>query len=82
MSTIMQLLQTTLGKVLLAFAHNWVYLLASILVGSLIKQFLDKDRKAAYLRKYQNGVIAIVIGTLWVGAMAVRFSLACLWQVD
>ncbi len=41
-----QLLETTLDKVLLAFAHNWIYLLASVLVGSLIKLFLDKDRVA------------------------------------
>ncbi len=59
MSTIVQLLETTLDKVLLAFAHNWIYLLASILVGSLIKLFLDKDRVAAYLRRHQNGGVAL-----------------------
>jgi uncharacterized membrane protein YraQ (UPF0718 family) len=67
MSNILQLLETSLDKVLLAFAHNWIYLLASILVGSLIKLFLDKDRVAAYLRGHQEGGVvlatAIAVGT-------------------
>ncbi len=54
-----QLLETTLDKVLLAFAHNWIYLLASVLVGSLIKLLLEKDRIAAYLRQHQNGGVAL-----------------------
>ena len=67
MSNILQLFETSLDKVLLAFAHNWIYLLASILVGSLIKLFLDKDRVAAYLRGHQQGGVvlatAIAVGT-------------------
>src|SRR5512137_212303 len=67
MSTILQLLETSLDKVLLAFAHNWIYLLASILVGSLIKLYLDKDKVAAYLQKHQEGGVvlatAIAVGT-------------------
>ncbi len=59
MTYIIQLLETTLDKVLLAFAHNWPYLLASILVGSLIKLFLDKDRVAAYLQGHQKGGVAL-----------------------
>jgi uncharacterized membrane protein YraQ (UPF0718 family) len=59
MSYIIQLLETALDKVMLAFAHNWIYLLASVLVGSLIKLFLDKDRVAAYLRQHQNGGVAL-----------------------
>ena len=59
MTLIIQLLETTLDKVLLAFAHNWIYLLASVLVGSLIKLFLDKDRVAAYLRDHQKGGVAL-----------------------
>jgi uncharacterized protein len=59
MNTIVQLLETTLDKVLLAFAHNWIYLLGSILVGSLIQLFLDKERVAAYLRSHQKGGVAL-----------------------
>jgi len=59
MSTILQLLETSLDKVLLAFTHNWIYLLASLLVGSLIKMFLDKERVAAYLREHQEGGVAL-----------------------
>jgi uncharacterized membrane protein YraQ (UPF0718 family) len=67
MTAIVQLLETTLDKVLGAFAHNWIYLLASVLVGSLIKLYLDKDRVAAYLRKHQKGGVllatAVAVGT-------------------
>jgi uncharacterized membrane protein YraQ (UPF0718 family) len=59
MSTILQLLETSLDKVILAFAHNWIYLLASVLVGSLIKLFVDKERVAAYLRDHQKGGVAL-----------------------
>src|SRR5512136_678723 len=67
MTYIIQLMETTLDKVLLAFAHNWIYLLASVLVGSLIKLFLDKDRVAATLRRHQKGGVllatAVAVGT-------------------
>jgi uncharacterized membrane protein YraQ (UPF0718 family) len=59
MTYIIQLLETTLNKVLLAFAHNWIYLLVSVLVGSLITLFLDKDRVAAYLQHHQKGGVAL-----------------------
>ena len=59
MDAIVKLLETTLNNVLLAFAHNWIYLLASVLVGSLIKLFLDKDRVAAYLQGHQKGGVAL-----------------------
>ncbi len=67
MTTIIHLLEDTLTKVLLTFAHNWPYLLASILIGSLIKLYLDKDRVAAYLQKHQKGGVmlatAVAVGT-------------------
>ena len=67
MNAILKLFETTLNQVLLAFAHNWIYLLASVLVGSLIKLYLDKDRVAAYLQGHQKGGVAlataIAVGT-------------------
>jgi hypothetical protein len=67
MTTIIHLLEDTLSKVLLTFAHNWPYLLVSILIGSLIKLYLDKDRVAAYLQKHQKGGVmlatAVAVGT-------------------
>ena len=59
MTYIIQLLETTLTNVLLAFAHNWIYLMASILVGVLIKLYLDKDRVAAYLQGHQKGGVGL-----------------------
>jgi uncharacterized membrane protein YraQ (UPF0718 family) len=55
MSGILELLSSSLEKVFLAFAHNWIYLLASVLVGCLIRLYLDKDRVAAYLQAHQQG---------------------------
>ncbi len=67
MTTIIQLLEDTLAKVLLTFAHNWPYLLASILIGVLIKLYLDMDRVAGYLQKHQKGGVvlatAVAVGT-------------------
>jgi uncharacterized membrane protein YraQ (UPF0718 family) len=67
MTAFVTLLETTLANVLGAFAHNWIFLLASILVGSLIKLYLDKDRVAAYLRDHQKGGVvlatAVAVGT-------------------
>ena len=62
MTYIFHLLGTTLVNVGLAFAHNWFYLLASILVGVLIKLFLDKERVAAYLQGHQKGGVALATG--------------------
>ena len=59
MAAIIQLLESTLSQVLLTFAHNWPYLLASILIGTLIKIYLDKDKVAAYLQKHQKGGVAL-----------------------
>ncbi len=67
MTTIIQLFETSLSKVLLTFAHNWPYLLASILIGVLIKLYLDADKVAAYLQKHQKGGVglatAVAVGT-------------------
>jgi len=59
MIAITHLLETTLDKVLLTFAHNWPFLLASIAIGTLIKLYLDKDRVAAYLRENQKRSVVL-----------------------
>jgi uncharacterized membrane protein YraQ (UPF0718 family) len=67
MTTIIQLIEDSLAKVLLTFAHNWPYLLASILIGVLIKLYLDTDKVAAFLQKSQKGGVllatAAAVGT-------------------
>jgi uncharacterized membrane protein YraQ (UPF0718 family) len=59
MTYIIHLLETTLNNVLLSFVHNWIYLLASILVGVLIKLLLDKERVAVYLQGHQQGGVGL-----------------------
>src|SRR5512142_3278082 len=67
MNAVIQLFQSSLSKVVLTFAHNWPYLLASILIGTLIKLYLDKDKVALYLRTHQKGGVglatAVAVGT-------------------
>ncbi len=67
MTPFITLLETTLDKVLLTFAHNWPFLLASIMVGTLIKLYLDKDKVANFLRRNQKGSVvlatAVAVGT-------------------
>src|SRR5512142_724380 len=59
MNAVIQLFQSSLSKVVLTFAHNWPYLLASILIGTLIKLYLDKDKVALYLRTHQKGGVGL-----------------------
>jgi uncharacterized membrane protein YraQ (UPF0718 family) len=59
MNAVIQLFESSLTKVIGTFAHNWPYLLASILIGTLIKLFLDKDKVAAYLQNHQKGGVAL-----------------------
>jgi uncharacterized membrane protein YraQ (UPF0718 family) len=59
MNALIQLVESSLNKVLLTFAHNWPYLLASILIGALIKVFLDTNKVALYLQKHQKGGVAL-----------------------
>lgn len=59
MNALIQLFESSLTKVVGTFVHNWPYLLASILIGTLIKLFLDKDKVASYLQNHQKGGVAL-----------------------
>jgi uncharacterized protein len=62
-----QLTLTALGQVFTTFAHNWLFLLISIMVASLLKLYLDADRAAAFLKKYNRagvaGATAVAVAT-------------------
>lgn len=59
MTTISHLFQTALNQVLLAFAHNWIFLLASIVISALVKLYFNQERVAAYVKRHQKGSVAI-----------------------
>ena len=59
MEFISQLLLTTAGQVVHTFSSNWPFLLASILVATLLKLYLNPEQVSAFLLRYQKvGVVA------------------------
>jgi len=46
METIADLITQSLLKVLASFAHNWPFLVISILISVLLKLYLDGDKVA------------------------------------
>lgn len=59
MNFILNAANNALAQVLLALLHNWPYLLASILIASAIKLFVDQEKVSAFLkRNSRTGVLA------------------------
>jgi uncharacterized membrane protein YraQ (UPF0718 family) len=61
------LFATALTKVWGTFAHNWPYLLLSIVISVVIRQYVDQERIAAFLRRNEKGSVwiatAAAVGT-------------------
>ncbi len=54
----MTLFSNALTQVWITFSHNWLYLLFSIVIASLLKLYLNSDTLSAWLRRYrQAGII-------------------------
>ena len=64
---LIQLILSSAAQVLVTFQHNWPFLLASILIASLMKLYLDAGRASALLQKYKNvgvaGATAVAVAT-------------------
>ena len=55
----LDLVHEALARTLVSFAHNWPYLLASILVAAALKAFVDQEKVAGFLRRWEGaGVLA------------------------
>jgi uncharacterized membrane protein YraQ (UPF0718 family) len=52
------LLITALSQTVLSFAHNWPYLLLSVVVAALMKLYLDQNKVAAFLKRYSRAGVA------------------------
>ncbi len=57
MDFILNISLRTFEQVLLAFLHNWPFLLGSILIASSMKLFLDARRVSAFLKRHRNAGI-------------------------
>jgi uncharacterized membrane protein YraQ (UPF0718 family) len=54
-----ELLIKALSQTALSFAHNWPYLVLSVVIAALMKLYLDQDKVAAFLKRYSRlGVVA------------------------
>jgi hypothetical protein len=59
MNFILNAANNALTQVLLSLLHNWPYLLASILIASALKLFVDQEKISAFLkRNSRTGVLA------------------------
>ena len=59
MEFFIQLVITAAGQVAHTFLSNWPFLLASVLIATLLKLYLNPTQVSAFLKRYQNaGVVA------------------------
>lgn len=59
MNFILNVTNHAVAEVLLSLAHNWPYLLISILIASALKKFVDMEKVSAFLnRNSKTGVFA------------------------
>ena len=59
MEFFIQFFVTAAGQVAHTFSSNWPFLLASILIATLLKLYLNPEQVSAFLKRYQNvGVVA------------------------
>jgi uncharacterized protein len=58
MDLVLTLVKESVEKVLLAFIHNWPYLLASILIAVVLKLYVDTRKVAAFLQRFRGVGVA------------------------
>jgi uncharacterized membrane protein YraQ (UPF0718 family) len=67
MEAITNLIYQTLLQTVTSFAHNWPYLILSILISVLLKLYLDSDKAAKFLLRHQRagvlGATAVAVTT-------------------
>ena len=59
---ILSLLQTTFGKVIGTFSHNWYLLVISILISAALKLYIDQNAIARFLRRNTKNSVLISTG--------------------
>lgn len=60
--TVLTLLEKTLSQVLVSFQVNWPFLLAAVLVASLLKVYMDQAKAAALMKRNSAGSLWISVG--------------------
>jgi uncharacterized membrane protein YraQ (UPF0718 family) len=65
MSFILNLFLTAVGQVGLSLLHNWPYLLAGIVIASLLKRFVDAEKVSSLLLRFRSvGVLASTLAAV------------------
>ena len=62
MNHILDLASKAFAQTIVSLAHNWPYLLASILVAAALKAFVDTDKVAAFLQRYGGASVLAATG--------------------
>jgi len=62
MDYVLNLAGTAFTQTIVSLAHNWPYLLASILVAAALKAFVDTDKVAAFLQRYGGASVLAATG--------------------
>jgi uncharacterized membrane protein YraQ (UPF0718 family) len=62
MDYLLNLANTAFTQTIVSLAHNWPYLLASILVAAALKAFVDTDKVAAFLQRYGGASVFAATG--------------------
>jgi uncharacterized membrane protein YraQ (UPF0718 family) len=76
MEAFINLLYQTLLQVLTSFAHNWPFLVISIVISVLLKLYLDLDKAAKFLLRHQR---TGVLGATAVAVTPPLCSVRCGW---
>ena len=65
MEFILNLTIQSIQQVLLTLQHNWPFLVASVVIATLLKLYIDAERVSAFLNRYRGaGVIASTIASV------------------
>ena len=62
MNPALALFRNAFAETLASIAHNWPYLLASILIAAALKAFIDTDKVAGFLRRWKGASVLAATG--------------------
>lgn len=63
MEFILSLVIESIDKVWLTLQHNWLFLAVSVLIGAVLKLYVNAEKVATYLRRYQRTGVLVATAT-------------------
>lgn len=65
MEFILSLVNKSIGQVGLTLLHNWPYLVASVVIATLLKLYVNAEKVSAFLNRYRGaGVVAATVAAV------------------